>query len=155
MMALVTVAYGFKFGVTWHDAGAPLTISDIKFHPYYNMIIILYTVAGFFVFQASTDPATHKPLISYVIYGMGFSHCIIATIAVFSHFEPMGYYGPSIFGDIPKTVGGINNWDKLVAACPFWFILGAVNLYFDKMYSGSYQKLPNVAPERETTASSS
>jgi len=137
-LGLGLVAYGVKFGLTWHDAGAPLTISDLKFHPYYNMIIILYFCMGPYLLMASPDPAKHKALLSYNIWGMGFAHGIIATLAVFSHFEPLGYYGPSVFGDIPKTVGGINNWDKLLLACPTWFLLGTTNLVFVKKNLGSY-----------------
>jgi len=138
LMGIVCVAYGMKFGVTWHDAGAPFTISDIKFHPYYNMIIILYTVVGFYALQLSADPSQGKSLLSFIIYGMGFGHALIATIAVFAHFEPMGYFGPSVFGDIPETWLGLNNWDKLLTAIPTWSTIGFGNLFFAKKDLGSY-----------------
>merc|ERR1712228_1110617 len=70
--------------------------------------------------------------------GMGFSHCTIALLAIFSGFEPMGYFGPSIFGDIPEKVGGLTNWDKLCVAVPTWFTIGAGNLYFAKQGLGAY-----------------
>merc|ERR1719454_1644271 len=50
----------------------------------------------------------------------------------------MGYYGPSVFGNIPETLFGLNNWDKLLLACPTWFLLGGTNLYFAKKDLGSY-----------------
>jgi len=151
MMSIVAVAYGFKFGATWHDAGAPFVLSDIKFHPYYNMIIILYTVAGFYLLMASQDPAQCKSLISYAIYGLGFAHCTIALLAIFGGFPPMGYWGPSVFGDIPVTLWGLNNWDKLFVAVPTWFTIGAGNLFFAKKDLGSYL-LPwaKVASAKET-----
>jgi len=146
-MGLPFLAYGVKVGLTWHDAGKPLTISDLKFHPYYNMIIMLYIVMGYYLLKASADPAKHKALLSYNIWGMGFAHGLIATIAVFSHFEPMGYYGQSIFGDIPQKMFGMTNWDKLLLACPTWFLLGFLNLYFAKKSLGSYM-LPGETAEK-------
>jgi len=137
-LGLGLVAYGVKFGLTWHDAGKPFTISDLKFHPYYNMIIILYFCMGPYLLLASVDPAQCKSLLSYTIWAMGFAHGLIATLAVFSQFEPLGYYGPSVFGDIPTAVGGINNWDKLILACPTWFLLGFTSLYFARRSLGSY-----------------
>merc|ERR1712196_620926 len=136
-MGLGLLAYGVKVGLTWHDAGAPLTLSDLKFHPYYNMIIILYTVVGFYVFLMANDPSKYKSLLSYVVWGMCFAHGIIATIAVFMHFEP-AYYGPSVFGKIPKTMWGLTNWDKLFVACPTWFTLGSISLFFVNREFGSF-----------------
>merc|ERR1712007_71269 len=95
-------------------------------------------MGGFYLLKVSADPAQCRSLLSYVIYGMSFAHGTIATIAVFSHFEPMGYYGPSIFGDIPQVVLGMTNWDKLLLACPTWFLLGFINFYFAKKDLGSY-----------------
>lgn len=136
-MGLGFLAYGVKFGLTWHDAGAPFGWSDLVFHPYYNMIITLYTVVGFYLIKVSADPASNKGLLSYVIWGMCFAHGVIATIAVFSHYPP-AYHGKSVFGHIPKIVGGLTNWDKLVLACPTWFGLGFLNLFFVKKELDSF-----------------
>mmetsp|Transcript_54752 Transcript_54752/g.123289 ORF Transcript_54752/g.123289 Transcript_54752/m.123289 type:complete len:346 (+) Transcript_54752:66-1103(+) len=135
-MGISVVAYGVKFGLVWHDAGKPLVLSDLKFHPYYNMILTIYTVLGFYVFQASADPAKFKPLLSFLMYGSQLAHGIIATLAVFAHFEPT-YVGPSIFGVIPAEMFGLTNWDKLFVACPFWLVLFGINLYFAKAALGS------------------
>ena len=36
-MGVFFVVYYVKIGLAWHDAGEPFVISDIKFHPYWNM----------------------------------------------------------------------------------------------------------------------
>jgi len=136
-MGITVVAYGVKFGLVWHDAGKPLVLSDLKLHPYYNMILTIYTVLGFYIFQASYNPAMNKALLSFVIYGSNFAHGTIATIAVFNHFEPT-YVGPSVLGNIPEKMFGQTNWDKLFVACPFWFILGFSNLFLARSEFGSF-----------------
>jgi len=135
-MTISLLAYGLKFGLVWHNAGAPLVFSDLKLHPYYNMILVIYTVLGFYIFQASYDPAKNKPLLSFVMYGAELAHGIIATIAVFNHFEPT-YVGQSMFGYIPEKMFGQTNWDKLFVACPTWFGLFTINLFFTKKVFGS------------------
>ena len=46
-MTVFFVVYYVKIGLAWHDAGEPFVISDIKFHPYWNMITIpWYGVLG-------------------------------------------------------------------------------------------------------------
>ena len=40
-------------------------------------------------------------------------------------------------GEIPKTVFGLANGDKLLGAVPTWLALFAINLYFAKTYFGS------------------
>ena len=51
------VGYFVKFGVAWHDAGAPFVVNDIKFSAYWDMILIIYTTLGFYYFQASKNPS--------------------------------------------------------------------------------------------------
>ena len=139
-MGVFFVVYYVKIGLAWHNAGEPFVISDIKFHPYWNMITIpWYSVLGLCLFCASFDPASHKLLLSYAMWGANFTHGVVAAFSVLYAPKAVAphYVGPSILGEIPETMWGLYQYDKVVAVT-LWFTLFLVNLYFAKAYFGSY-----------------
>merc|ERR1719424_2524789 len=69
-MSLPVAAYFVKIGLAWHDAGEPFSFTGVKFHPYWNMILgPWYVMLGLCLFVASADPAAHKLLLSYDMWG--------------------------------------------------------------------------------------
>ena len=139
-MGVFFVVYYIKIGLAWHDAGAPFVLSDIKFHPYWNMITIpWYGVLGLCLYCASFDPAANKLLLSYTMWGANFAHGIVATSSLFNGVPTTAphYIGPSLIGDIPESMFGLYQYDKLFAAIPLWFGLFLINLCFAKKYLGS------------------
>ena len=139
-MTVFFVVYYVKIGLAWHDAGEPFVISDIKYHPYWNMITIpWYGVLGLCLFCASYDPSGNKLLLSYTMWGANFMHGVVATSSVFNAPASIAphYVGPSILGDIPAEVYGFYQYDKIVAVA-LWFTLFAVNAYFAKSFFGSF-----------------
>jgi len=138
-MTVFFVVYYVKIGLAWHDAGTPFVISDIKFHPYWNMITIpWYGVLGLCLFCASYDPAGNKLLLSYTMWGANFCHGVVATSSVFNAPASIAphYVGPSLLGDIPAEMWGLYQYDKVVAV-GLWFSLFAVNIVFSRSYFGS------------------
>lgn len=128
-ISILPFAYTLKVGVAWHDAGPPLDITDVKFHPYWNMLLGLYTGLGVYQLFASFNPEKFKVLLSFSIYVMRFTHGVIALIACFSNFSP-SYTGPSVIGELPATYMGFTNIDKLFVAVPIWLGTGSLMLYF-------------------------
>jgi hypothetical protein len=127
------VGYFVKFGVAWHDAGAPFVVNDIKFSAYWDMILIIYTTLGFYYFQASTNPSGYKPLLSWSMWGGNLCHGIVALIHCFDGDGPQAAsarYQTEAFG-------GNLNMDKLILAVPLWFGMFAANLYFTNKCFGS------------------
>ena len=54
-----------RYRLAWHDAGTPFQFNDIQFSAYWDMILIIYTTLGIYLFQASRSPSTFKPLLSW------------------------------------------------------------------------------------------
>ena len=90
------------------------------------------------------------------MWGANFTHGVVATSAVFFNEDDSvvgqgrrdkgvvlvpatapHYIGPSVLGDIPHSMFGLYQYDKLFAAVPLWFALFAINLYFAKAIFGS------------------
>ena len=139
-MTVFFVVYYIKIGLAWHDAGTPFSWSDNKYHPYWNMITIpWYGVLGLCLYCASFDPAANKLLLSYTMWGANFAHGIVATSSLFNGVPTTAphYVGPSLIGDIPESMFGLYQYDKLFAAIPLWFGLFLINLCFAKKYLGS------------------
>ena len=131
-LGIFPVGYVLKWGVAWHDAGDPFNLTDIEFSAYWDMILIIYTTLGFYLFQASFDPASFKPLLSWAMWGGNFAHGCVA----FAH----------CFADKDKawskyqqdTLGGTLNMDKMFVAVPLWFGCWAANLFFAKKVFGCF-----------------
>mmetsp|Transcript_46834 Transcript_46834/g.142181 ORF Transcript_46834/g.142181 Transcript_46834/m.142181 type:complete len:192 (-) Transcript_46834:156-731(-) len=131
-LGIFFVAYLLKLGVAWHDAGAPFDVTGIKFSAYWNMILIIYTTLGFYIFSASFDPAGFKPLLSWAMWGGNFGHGCVAFIHCFTDdVTPSSRYQFN-------TIGGTMNLDKLLVAVPLWFGMWAANLLFTKKVFGSF-----------------
>ena len=79
LVGIFIVAYVVKWGVAWDDAGAPFNLTDIKFSAYWDMILIIYTSLGVYLFFASKNPATFKPLISWFMWGGNLCHGVVAS----------------------------------------------------------------------------
>merc|ERR1712232_1128348 len=77
-MGIWPVGYLVKWGVAWHDAGEPFNVADTTFSAYWDMILIIYTVFGFYLFQASFDPDKFRPLLSFGMWGANFAHGVVA-----------------------------------------------------------------------------
>jgi hypothetical protein len=131
-MGIFFVAYFLKWGVAWHDAGKPFVVDDIKFSAYWDMILIIYTTLGFYIFQASFDPVTFKPLLSWAMWGGNLAHGLVAASHCFADdkTESSRYQ--------ENSFGGHLNLDKLLVAVPLWFGMWAANLFFAKKVFGSY-----------------
>ena len=69
--------------MAWHYAGEAGNLADIRFSAYWDMILILYTTLGFFLFAASFDPPAFKALLSYAMWGANFAHGTVAFIHCF------------------------------------------------------------------------
>jgi len=131
-LGIFVVAYILKWGVAWHDAGDPFNLGDIKFSAYWDMILIIYTSLGFYLFMASFDPASFKPLLSWAMWGGNFCHGIVAFIHCLTDVDkPWSKYQND-------TLGGTRNLDKLFVAVPLWFGMWAANLFFVKKVFGSF-----------------
>jgi len=128
-ITFIFMAYFVKFGVVWHDAGAPLSLADLKPHPYMNMILMVYAVMGFYMFLASFDPAKYKFFLSFATWGGEIFHGIIALFALI-YDRGHSYAGPSILGEIPADLWGISHWSNMFVDVPLLFGLGGANLYF-------------------------
>mmetsp|Transcript_63190 Transcript_63190/g.105123 ORF Transcript_63190/g.105123 Transcript_63190/m.105123 type:complete len:172 (+) Transcript_63190:18-533(+) len=123
------VGYFIKFGVAWHDAGQPFNVFDVKFHPYWNMILIIYTGIGCFLFMASRDIIKFKVFLSFCTWVAFFAHGCVATVAVLTSDTP-NYVGLGVFGEsYPETYFSLKNGDKVLALA-IWFGNFAVGLYF-------------------------
>ena len=79
-ISILPFAYTLKVGVAWHDAGPPLDITDVKFHPYWNMLLGLYTGLGVYQLFASFNPEKFKVLLSFSIYVMRFTRAFILLL---------------------------------------------------------------------------
>jgi len=131
-LGIFVVAYVLKWGVAWHDAGDPFNLTDIKFSAYWDMILIIYTSLGFYLLQASCDPARFKPLLSWAMWGGNFCHGWVAFIHCFADDNmPQSRYQH-------ETLGGSQNMDKMFVAVPLWFGMWAANLFFVKKVFGSF-----------------
>ena len=131
-MGIFFVAYFLKWGVAWHDAGEPFVVDDIKFNAYWDMILIIYTTLGFYIFQASFDPVGFKPLLSWAMWGGNFAHGVVAFAHCFSDDNTRSSRYER------DTLGGNHNFDKMFVAVPLWFGLWGVNLFFAKHVHGSF-----------------
>merc|ERR1712086_844380 len=128
---IFVVGYTLKWGVAWHDAGVPLEpFWTAKFHPYWNMIMVVYTGVGYFSLLASYNPLKYKILLSFFTWVTLFLHGCVALIAVFTS-QTDNYVGPILGGmiDIPPTLFGLKNGDKL-AVVAAWFGMAFANVYF-------------------------
>ena len=122
-------------GLAWHDAGAPFS-TDINFSAYWDMIIILYTSLGLFLFVASFDPPQFKPLLGWATWGANFCHGCVALVSVFEFKEADEKY-PLVAGNSASPILGYAHLDKLFFAVPLWFVLFSANFYFAKQNFGS------------------
>ena len=93
-------------------------------------IIVLYWSLAWFLLNASFDPAKNKSLIGYSMWGANLAHGIVATVAVFTDQHQYG------FADYTGSKLNVKNIDKLFIACPTWFTLFFVNLFFAKKVWG-------------------
>merc|ERR1719506_2250225 len=133
------VAYTLKWGVAWHNAGVPLEpFWKADFHPYWNMIMVVYTGFGFFTLFMSYDPLANKLLLSLFSWFLLFLHGCTALLAVFTS-QTDNYVGPILGGmiDIPPTLFGLKNGDKFFVVSA-WFGMAGANIYFMKKVFGDY-----------------
>ena len=123
-LGIYLVAYLCKWGVAWHDAGDVWTINNtIKFSAYWDMILIIYTFFGVYVFQASFDPVAFRPFLSFGMWGANFAHGVVAFGHCFDENEPSSRYQEN-------SLGGNRNLDKMFVAVPLWFVMWGVNCLF-------------------------
>ena len=65
-----------------------------------------YAMLGLCVFMASSDPSSHKLLLSWAMWCSNFLHGLVATSSCFFSTPPgvSHYIGPSIIGAPPARV---------------------------------------------------
>lgn len=141
---IIVVAYFLKWGVAWHDAGQPFTVTDISFSAYWDMILIIYTTFGIWITQASFDPVAFKPLLSWGMWGGNFCHDVVAFVHCFDGNGP----NKAATAYAKAAFGSKLNIDKLLIAVPLWFGMWAANLFFFKKCFGNYglPYLANITP---------
>ena len=112
-------------------ASSPLCLSlaQVKFHPYWNMILVIYTGIGYFLWKASADVHKFKVFLSFATWIAFLAHGITATFGVFYADTP-NYVGPGLFGEVyPETYFGLKNGDKVLALF-IWYSHWLSNFYF-------------------------
>lgn len=135
-LGIFFVGYLLKWGVAWHDAGDVMSFGNVKFSAYWDMILIIYTGFGFYLFQASFDPDKFRPFLSFGMWIANFAHGVVA----FAHCFDKQDSGSTPTSTPPSMKYGLGsrNMDKMLLAVPLWFGMWSLNLLFAKKAFGTF-----------------
>ena len=72
----------------------------------------VYAVLGMYMYKIGKDPAAHKALIGFVIWG-NFAHLVVLFFAV-AFDDVTSYAGPTMMGiELPAKMFGIAHWQNV------------------------------------------